>query len=88
MLFLRLDRDSECSARLFARSGRLGEDGVIVESVVGSEGGCVIAGILDASRVGLCTNSWDDSVRFSEACGIDVLSSAVVVLISGDEWVK
>lgn len=65
MLFLRGDRESEGRPRVFARSNKVGDERAGVELSAGSEGECVMEGILDALKVGLFTDSSDGSVGFS-----------------------
>jgi hypothetical protein len=65
MLFLRPDREPEGSPRVLDRSNRVGEDREDVELVAGSEGECIMEGILDGLRVGLCTGSAEDNAGLS-----------------------
>lgn len=65
MLFLRSDLGSDGRLRVFARSSKVGADGVVVGLGTGNMGECVMDGSLDASRAGLCTASSDDALGFS-----------------------
>ncbi len=65
MLFLRLDRDSEGRPRVFARSNNVAEDTAGVVSSAGSEGGCIMEGILVPLRAGLWMGSSDGGFGFA-----------------------
>jgi hypothetical protein len=54
-LFLRPERDSDGRPRVFARPARVGEGMNGSEVVGGSEGECVMEGMLNGARAGLST---------------------------------
>jgi hypothetical protein len=88
ILFFLGVRDSEGGPSVFARSNKVGEENAGVESSTGSEGECVMDGILDGLRLVLFTGFSDGNGGSSWVRETEAASSSAAVLTSGEECVR
>jgi hypothetical protein len=88
ILFFRGVRDSEGRPNVFARSNEVEEEKTGIVFSGGSEGECVMDGMMGGLRLGLSAGLSDNNEGFCWVWKTAAVSSGAAVLISGEECVR